>query len=99
MHSLFLALAEAYILYQDGIVIDENFKTNDPDIYAAGKYKSPDMKEDKDNFFCFLAGPATTYKRILLASHHDHMYYQGEEVGHKVMQWNSNALVLYQTYC
>ncbi|ODN02858.1 Urocanate hydratase [Orchesella cincta] len=30
------ALSEAYLLYQDGIVIDGNFKTNDPNIYAAG---------------------------------------------------------------
>jgi pyruvate/2-oxoglutarate dehydrogenase complex dihydrolipoamide dehydrogenase (E3) component len=50
---LLLALAEAYLLFQDGIIIDEKFKTNDPDIYAAG--------------------PATTYKRILMAGHHDHM--------------------------
>ncbi|CAL8073178.1 unnamed protein product [Orchesella dallaii] len=30
------ALSEAYLLYQDGIVIDGNFKTNDAHIYAAG---------------------------------------------------------------
>ncbi|XP_035705112.1 cilia- and flagella-associated protein 61-like [Folsomia candida] len=65
--DLVSALAESYILFQDGIIIDENFKTNDPNIYAAG--------------------PATTYKRILLASHHDHMYYQSEEVGHKLAEF------------
>jgi hypothetical protein len=59
-----LALAESYILYQDGIIIDENFLTNDSNIYAAG--------------------PATAYKRILLASHQNHKYYQSEEIGQQV---------------
>jgi len=59
-------LADAYILFQDGIIIDENFQTNDPNIYAAG--------------------PATIYKKILLANHQNHAYFQAEEIGHLVIR-------------